>query len=199
MASVTHIQEFGNQLAVIFDDGSRKLAVPTPGGLWIVQSGGGPPDPGAGTLIDNILPGHAFAEGSLADDWQWHLDNNGGPHGRGGNDLNYSFGTPFKAPGSGTVTHFDVSGVGMVVKLILDTPAPRTQPAFENDYPGPMLAVWFQHCSGSVGDGHYNQGDVIGTSGDGYGDYPAHLHVHGKQTTDNSSSGVDRTCFWHFV
>lgn len=200
MAGVTHIQQYGNQMTIIYDDGSRQLAYPTPGGLWLPKRAPVvvPPDP-TGDLIDNLEPGHGFAEGTLEADWQWHLDNNGGPHGRGGNDLNYAYGTDFYAPGAGTISHFDVSGVGMVVKLILDVPAVRTQPAFENDYPGPMQAIWFQHCSDSAADGHYNQGDYIGKSGDGYGDYPAHLHVHGREDTTDSSSGDGRTCFWHFI
>lgn len=50
MANVTHVQQFGNQLAVLFDDGTKRLAKPTVGGLWIVgaASGGGGTDPGTG-------------------------------------------------------------------------------------------------------------------------------------------------------
>lgn len=46
MANPTHIQEFGNQLAVLFDDGTRKLAVPTMGSMWIINGSGGGPGPG---------------------------------------------------------------------------------------------------------------------------------------------------------
>lgn len=54
MATPTHIQEFGNQLAILFDDGSKRLAYPTPTGMWIISgSGGSGPGPGTG---DFILP-----------------------------------------------------------------------------------------------------------------------------------------------
>jgi len=181
-------------MAVLFDDGTKLLAYPTSGGLWIVNGSGGGTPP-VGGLIDNILPGHVFAEGSLEADWQWHLDN---ADNRGGSDLNYIF-EPFYAPGAGTLTTFDVAGVGMVAKLVLDVPAVRTQPAFAYDQPGPMVAVWFQHNSVAAPDGHVNQGDYIGTSGDGYGEYPAHLHVHGLIDTGNVATNANRTCFWHFI
>lgn len=45
MVSITKIQEYGNQLAVIMSDGSRVLAYPTVGGLWIVSGEHEPPDP----------------------------------------------------------------------------------------------------------------------------------------------------------
>jgi murein DD-endopeptidase MepM/ murein hydrolase activator NlpD len=41
VAKATHIQEFGNQLAVLFDDGTKALAYPTTGGLWYISAGGG--------------------------------------------------------------------------------------------------------------------------------------------------------------
>lgn len=53
MSSPTHIEQYGNQLLILMDDGSRKLAYPTPTGeLWLVTSaGGGPPDPGGARFI----------------------------------------------------------------------------------------------------------------------------------------------------
>ena len=181
------------------DDGTLFMGLPSGGNLWLIGGDGtppvDPPDP-VGGLIDNILPGHVFAEGSLFDDWQWHLDN---ADNRGGNDLNYAYGENIFSPGAGTITHFDVSGVGMVIRLILDVPAVRTKPAFAYDQPGPMVAVWFQHTSASAPDGRVAQGDYIGKGGDGYGDYPTHLHVHGLTDTGGVASNTNRTCFWHFV
>lgn len=53
MANVTQLQKVGNQIAVLFDDGSRLLAVPTGSSLYIVSATGGvtPPDPGHGIVI----------------------------------------------------------------------------------------------------------------------------------------------------
>lgn len=186
------LQDSGNQITVIYGGGNKAVAAPAPGGVWFVGPGGGTPPTG---LTDTLLPGHVFAEGTLYDDWMWHIDN---ANNRGGNDLNYIF-APFYAPGPGMLSTFDVPGVGMVAKLILDTPAVRTQPQFPFDQPGPMVAVWFQHNSVAAPDGHVNTGDYIGTSGDGYGDYPAHLHVHGLTDTGNVASNTNRTCFWNFL
>ena len=201
MAELTRIQQYGNQLLAIFDDGSRKFAYPTSSGtLWVV---GGvyvePPDPGTGTIIDTISPGHSVTNpgGTILSGWQWHLNNNGN---RGGIDWNYNFQT-FTAPAAGTVDHFDVSGVGMVVRLTLDTPAVRTGGRIsptQYDQEGPMKSIWFQHCSAAV-DGHHEQGEVIGTSGNGYGAYAAHLHVHG-QVNDSTASGNGVRCHpWGFM
>lgn len=43
MATPTKVQEYGNQMLVIMSDGSRHLAYPTTGGLWLIvgASGGG--------------------------------------------------------------------------------------------------------------------------------------------------------------
>lgn len=52
MANPISIQEFGNQLAIIFDDGARQLAYPTSGGLWLIGTKENPtpaPPPPAGT------------------------------------------------------------------------------------------------------------------------------------------------------
>lgn len=186
------LQEIGNQIAIIYGGGNKDIAYPSAGGYWNVKPGSVTPPTG---LTDTLLPGHVFAEGSLYDDWMWHINN---ANNRGGSDLNYIF-EPFYAPAPGMLSTFDVGGVGMVAKLILDTPAVRTQPQFPYDQPGPMVAIWFQHNSAAAPDGHVNTGDYIGTSGDGYGDYPAHLHVHGLIDTGNVASNTNRTCFWNFL
>lgn len=196
------IIELGNQTLINFSDGSIQVAVPTGGDIFItgVQSSNAPPPSPATNLIDTISPGHHITNpgGTIASGWAWHIANEGG---RGGDDWNYSFGTPFKAPGAGTVNHRDITGVGMVVELVLDTPVARINPeqAAGYDQFGPIVSVHFEHCSASI-DGHHNQGDVIGKSGNGYGLYPSHLHVHG-QTTDAGgfSSSSNRCCLWGFI
>lgn len=192
---VINLQEYGNLIAVLYDDGTKAFAYPTTGGLWIVNGTEQTP-PIEFPIIDNILPGHSITNpgGTIVTAWNWHLANNSN---RGGVDLNYNF-QDFVAPGSGTVSHFDIAGVGMVVKLVLDEPVPRKMPQLGYDQYGPMTAIWFQHCSAAV-DGHAEQGDVIGTSGNGYGDYGAHLHVHGMINNTNSAPASARCNFWGFV
>lgn len=40
MVKATHIQRFGDQLAVLFDDGTKTLAYPTGSDLWLIGAGG---------------------------------------------------------------------------------------------------------------------------------------------------------------
>lgn len=200
-SGASQLLSFSDQMVCIFDDGTTDVAYNTHNGLWVVNPG--VDSVPVSDIIDNLLPGFYITNpgGTVASGWQWHIDNtttDGGLTGRGGDDLSYSYGTNFYAPGAGTVSHFDVSGVGMVVKLILDTPATRTKPQYVSDAVGPMVAIWFEHCSASY-DGHKNQGDLIGKSGDGYGAYGAHLHVHGLVDTGNVAGTGNRCCFWNFL
>lgn len=51
MVTVTHIEQYGNQFKLYYDDGFVQLAYPTQGALWIVTTDGEPgpgPDPGDG-------------------------------------------------------------------------------------------------------------------------------------------------------
>lgn len=162
---------------------------------WTANTSGGG---SGGTLVDNISPGHPVTNPghTFASGWAWHVDSTGG---YGGVDLAYNFQT-FKAPGAGTVDHFDVAGVGMIVRLTLDTPAQRINPQEPSghDAYGPIVAIWFEHCSAAI-DGHHEQGDVIGTSGDGYGQYAPHLHVHGLTDHSKSAGTANRAQFFSFV
>lgn len=54
MAEIKNIQEYGNQLVVVFDDGSKKLAYPTSNGIYLISGQEEPPSPppeGAGNFI----------------------------------------------------------------------------------------------------------------------------------------------------
>ena len=51
MPNIIKLQEFGNQIALIYDDGQRQFAYPTTGGLWLV----------GGTI--NVPP--------TSGDWSW--------------------------------------------------------------------------------------------------------------------------------
>jgi len=54
MAEIKNIQEYGNQLVVVFDDGSKKIAYPTANGIYLISGQQEPPTPppvGAGNFI----------------------------------------------------------------------------------------------------------------------------------------------------
>lgn len=53
MAEISNIQEYGDQLVVVFDDGSKKIAYPTSSGVFIISGAGEtpPPNPDTGTFM----------------------------------------------------------------------------------------------------------------------------------------------------
>lgn len=183
MANVSSVSEFGNQLVVNFDDGTRKLAVPTGRGIWLVAGAGGGTDPSTSDLYNPF-----GTDLSVGGDWQSHLDRTDGL--RGGNDWPFAVGTPLPAPGAGILQSNntgglgdldtgDVGAAGLRSILWLDTPAPRKQPKGNAEADGPMEGIVFQHQS-SMGthDQHYAKEEILGYSGD-TGNAVAHLHIHG--------------------
>lgn len=50
MAKVTHLETYGNQFKLIYDDGTTALALPTGGTIWIVSGTGGTPGSGQFSL-----------------------------------------------------------------------------------------------------------------------------------------------------
>lgn len=115
MANVTNIREFGNQLAVSFDDGTRQLAYPTGGGLWIISGAGGsdsgPGGPGGGPYAV-IFP---CAEHRISDSFAAHVARHSvNP----GTDYIASYGSQVWAVAAGVVTDvtttIDGSGGRMV-------------------------------------------------------------------------------------
>lgn len=181
--------------ATVTSDAVVQFDIPDAHYPWDANASG---DGTTGTLVDTISPGHTVTNPghTFASGWAWHVANAAG---HGGVDLNYNFQT-FTAPGAGTVDHFNVAGVGMIVRLTLDTPAIRVQPQEPSGYDayGPIVAIWFEHCSAAV-DGHHEQGEVIGTSGDGGGLYAPHLHVHGLTDHGNVAGTTNRAQFFSFV
>lgn len=182
--------------ATIDSSGTVLAHIPDAEYPWAVGGSGSV----GGSLVDTISPGHPVTNpgGTFTSGWTWHVEDGPNP-GYGGVDLAYNF-QEFTAPAAGTVSHFDVAGVGMVVKLVLDTPVTRVLPQEPAGYDaeGPIVAVWFEHCSAAV-DGHHYEGEVIGTSGDGYGQYAPHLHVHGLTDTGNVARTNNRSQFFDFI
>lgn len=172
MPEITAIQEFGNQLAILFDDGTKRLAYPTSGGLWLIKSAGE----------------------SSPSDWRWPVDYAPGIHvsqefdngvvNHTGIDLVYSgiAGKPIYAIADSTVIDSgSTSGNGNIVKL----------QAFDGSYycfyhmQNPTL-----HSNGDI----LSIGDFIGSVGDtGSNVTPAgadHLHFGTSETGWSGLSAV---------
>ena len=190
MPAPKHIQESGNGLVILMDDGSKIFTIPLPGGLWRVA--GSPGDaPAVGTIYNPW-------GSSLTGTWEDHAS-----YSAGGSDWGLAYGTNILAPsagilhtagGSGEFACGNVGSAGRRSILYLDTPIPRivaksstlmNGSTYEGD--GPMTHIVFQHQSAMGANmEYYNQGDVCGYSGasangsDYGGD--THLHVHGLQS-----------------
>lgn len=160
--NVTHIQEFGNQLAILFDDGTKKLAYPTPNtGLWIVS--------GYDDSISFMWP---FASST------WNM-NNGHPEDNfrtverpthNGMDMGYGIanieGTPVKAIADGVVFEVfnNTDGAGYGVGVTHGDTGYRSR--YKHFFETPDVGI----------DDVVSQGQTlggIGTTGDSTGN---HLH-----------------------
>jgi len=181
MADVTHVQQFGNQMAVLFDDGSRQLAYPTVGGLWVIAGGGGviDPPPPTGGLLDYFTIVYG-----ISGDWEDHWT-----YSRGGTDHAMPNETPIQAPASGTLVNYgNTDGAGLKSILIFDQTYPRKIAASntlmngvyrETDAGDAPAASWvIQHLHSQGAEGHYNQGDVVALSNNTGTSTGPHLHHH---------------------
>lgn len=198
MVTPTSIQPFGNQLVIIMDNGTKVMAYPTGGSLFIVKGSGGtttpPTDPPTGDIYN------PWASVNSVWGWEDHVADTG----RGGKDYSLAWGTGIKAPAAGTLHTTGGSGeyttgiVGSAGKrsiLYLDSPVARVTATGSGEAAGPLAAIVFQHQS-SFGNNlqHYNMGEVCGYSGDSggnpYSEHGAqtHLHVHGL---DSAGARVD--------
>lgn len=200
MALPKRISQFGNQMAIEWDNGTKTLAYPTGQGYWLVSGSGDDPDPGT----DPVEPGDIYnpygTNISNGGDWESHLDRTG----RGGIDWPKAYRTPIKAPAAGVLKSAQTGGfsdtdtgsvgaAGLRSILVLDTPVTRTKPAGPNEAAGPMTRIVFQHQA-ELGEhnAHFDRGQVLGYSGDS-GNNVTHLHVHGL---DAAGARVD---FMKFV
>lgn len=181
MAKVTALQEFGNLIKVLFDDGTSQLAYPTPlARNWVVAPAGSVTPPES-PLID-----YAFDDWGISfeGDWEWHSS-----YSRGGTDYPMGMNTPIKAPASGTLVNYgNTDAAGLKSILIFDTPVARVTPASSTLMNGvyretdagaaPAASYVIQHLNSQVAEGHYNQGEVIGYSGNTAGSSTGQIHLH---------------------
>lgn len=191
MSIVTHIEQYGNQLAVLFDDGTRRLAYPTVGGLWLLAAYEDPtpepPEPGEGLY-------NPWANQAETGSWFNHAS-----YSAGGVDYDPGDGSPILAPGNGSIYitgnpvgpfEYEASttvsgGAGRRTVLMLDQEYTRKQPA-ESPPPeggGTLKAIVFQHMSSQRAAGPILRGQSLGViGGSGLGSengYAVHIHVHG--------------------
>jgi murein DD-endopeptidase MepM/ murein hydrolase activator NlpD len=188
MATITKLQQYGDQIAVLFDDGSKLLAYPTVGGLWVIKggSGGGSVPGGGGTP-----PGGPYSviyptdTHNVSDSFQDHVD-------RGsvnpGTDYTAPYGSNVWAVSDGVVTDADSSyggSGGMTVHID------------HNDGNGSdYLHNSVIRCSvGQV----VKQGDLIASSGaSGNGDlnfYGAHCHISYRTTQGHAYTNFENIDF----
>lgn len=97
MAKATHLQFMGNQIAVLFDDGSKKIAYPTGGDIFYISASGSGPGPGSGDFVQPFSWDTVSSEYGPRNVTRFHegIDFGGGAVG--------GVGTPIKVAGDGIV------------------------------------------------------------------------------------------------
>lgn len=191
MANVKMLQEFGNQIAVLFDDGTRQLAYPTQGGLWMIGTpstrggdtgGTGPYTPPGGPYAV-IFP---CAEHRVSDTFQDHV-NRGSVN--PGTDYIAAWGSQVWSVADGIVTdgnNADISGSGGRVMHI--------------DHDDGSGADYLHLSSIDIAVGtHVLQGAPIAHSGaSGFGSehyYGAHLHISYRPNHNHGYGGTGNIDF----
>lgn len=177
MANVTRVQKYGNNLAVIFDDGTQKFAYPTVGGIWLVSGTGG---------------GTTSPPGGL---WQWPIDTSvctvtdpygnrtdpvtGEPEFHAGIDFSSAsfLGTPIWAAAAGTVVQIgdNTGAIGFAVGLKHSDNSETLY--FHLQYLPPV----------AVGD-TVTEGQVIGYGNNTGSSTGSHLHFQCQTSVNESSS-----------
>jgi murein DD-endopeptidase MepM/ murein hydrolase activator NlpD len=169
LAKVTHLEQYGNQIKLTYDDGSWAMAFPTSGGLWYISDVSAGPGPGPGP-------------GATGFSWPFSLSNvssefgpRTGPIGSFHEGIDFSGGTAHAgakifATNDGTVEKINInSNYGYSVQLFHGVDAPT-------GYGLHTLYAHFQSFP-MVGNGDRvvkgQQIGVLGASGDAQG---AHLH-----------------------
>jgi murein DD-endopeptidase MepM/ murein hydrolase activator NlpD len=189
MTKLLKIQPYGEQLLLLYNDGTRQLAYPMSDGLWTMKptlGTGGGGDGGTGTP-----PGGPYsviyptATHSVSDSYQDHVD-------RGsvnpGTDYTAPYGSDVWAVSAGVVTDADDSYGGSGGKTIhIDHDDGNGSDYLHNSV---------IRCS--VGQ-HVNQGDLIASSGaSGYGDlhyYGAHCHISYRTTQGHAYTNFQNIDF----
>lgn len=204
MAFVVKLQEFGNQIAVIYDDGSRALAYPTQGGFWFVTEPGATeppvdPPPASGVLKDYWIGAWGWISGT----WEDHAS-----YSRGGTDYPAGMDDVIRTPAAGTLVNFgNDDAAGLKSMVVFDKPYPRKTAAsntlmngvYRENTTAPAVAVMLQHLNRQLPEGWYGQGAIVAHAGNTAGPGSTgdtHLHAH---LLAAASVGADRLDFRKFL
>lgn len=164
--AIVKIREMGNQLMVIYDNGSKALAYPTTGGLWYVKNTGGGPGPGTGSFM------WPFDKSTVSDEYGPRTGGVGTFH--EGIDFGVSCDTPIPAIGNGTGSenyyHANFGNLLIIDHGVLPS----------GTYAGKQCRSLYAHQNApspiAVGQS-VNKGDIIGHVGDTGASFGCHLHM----------------------
>jgi len=166
MVKLTKIQEYGNQLLALFDDGSRVLAYPTMGGMWVASDNGGGSGPGTGEFM------FPFDVSTISSEYGPRTGGTGTFH--EGTDFAPAGGTPIPAigDGNGSENYYHANFGNM---LIIDHGTLTT-----GTYSGKQCRSLYAHMENpspvGVSD-PVSKGDTVGTVGNTGASQGAHLHL----------------------
>ena len=189
MAEPTHVQQHGNMLFVLLDDGTKRAGYPTGSNLWIIKGKEG--DNGGGGPVDPGNPG----------EWAWpfplsqvtsefHAPDR--PNHQGidfGSGASNQAGTPIPSAGAGVVivanNTQDYGGYGNAVVVQHDGAGPNGQTVYivygHMSSPGPAVSVGQSVTKGQ------NLGP-IGQTGNSFGN---HLHFEVRCGSNSTNSAVN--------
>lgn len=165
MADLIKIEQYGDQLIAIFDDGTRRTGVPTVGGLWYVNDKYVPPVP---PPVEPPPPtsGTRFQ-------WPFGLNTVSSEYGPRSGRIHQ--GIDFGRNGVVSGSHIGAAGAGRTML--------RRNSGFGNhviiDHGGAIFTVYAHIQDGGfrVGDGaQVAKGQLIGLVGNTGNSYGAHLH-----------------------
>lgn len=162
MSQLLRIEEFGNQLAAVFDDNSKVMAYPTGLGQWLATYKSNikpPPDTGGGGA-GNGLFAWPFKPSLITDGYGYvpgHLQSK-----HHGIDFGVASGTPIPATKDGTAYRNDsTNGYGYAISIDHGVLPSGT-------HAGKQCYSMYAHMSAAgyfAPGAHVNQGDIVGPSG----------------------------------
>lgn len=170
MANLKHITKLGNSFQAWFDDGSKVMAYPVGGNLWLVNGGGGTVVPGTGLFIQPFPYSAVSSEYGPRDfgagSFHEGIDFGGGAVG--------GVGTPVKSVGDGVVTesyyHPNFGNMVVVDHGVMTTGslAGKQVKSLYAHFDTPGVAVNTATVAGET---------VLGPLGNSGGSIGAHLHL----------------------
>jgi murein DD-endopeptidase MepM/ murein hydrolase activator NlpD len=165
MANLKYLQFYGNQIACVFDDGTKKLAFPTANDVWLISgAGGGGTDPGGGGTGTFMMP---F-------DFDTYVSSEYGPRTGGAGSFHEGIDL---APGYGV--DIPISGDGILEDEYYHSNFGNLSIVFHGTFGSYDIRTIYPHKVNpspiSVGSS-VTKGQIIGQVGDTGFSFGAHLH-----------------------